>query len=447
MGRKGGKRARPGTPGIISPRRKRSCRSSAASNAAADESDEECAPSTVTKRRVRVRLSSTTKAKIMRAVAIHDATGKPRGGMKKIQEQFGLHDAHTARKIANGEIKIETDYSKGGRPRTLTDDDMAFIDSVLKENKYDMTWQALSETLAKASPPLKTSPMTLWRECVIRRGYRQCSKRIKPLLSETQRKARLKWAKKYLREDWSCVVDIDEKWFYTFNKRGKLKVPPGHKPPKQAFSSKRFIPKIMFHTALAKPNAAKGFDGLVFIEAYLKDKAAVRRSRNRAAGTIERKPYNISGKTYAAMMKKTIKAIRKKMWWMKTVYIQDDNATPHRSAAYTKAIGAACEPIKRRRGERKQKGDGMTIILRGRDGQCPQSPDQNANDLAFYTSLDASLPKPRERDIATFEQQVLAGFAAYDTERLTKIFELKGRIPGMIKEAKGWNDYDMHRKK
>ena len=174
MGRKGGKRARPGTPGIISPRRKRSCRSSAASNAAsnaaAEESDEECAPSTVTKRRTRVRLSPTMKAEIMRAVAIHDATGKPRGGMKKIQEHFGLHDANTARRIANGDIKIETNYPKRGRPRTLTDDDMAFIDSVLVENKYDMTWQALSETLKKASPPLVTSAVTLWRECVGRRG-------------------------------------------------------------------------------------------------------------------------------------------------------------------------------------------------------------------------------------------------------------------------------------
>lgn len=100
----------------------------------------------------------------------------------------------------------------------------------------------------------------------------------------------------------------------------------------------------------------------------------------------------------------------------------------------------AGKPIVRKRGARKQPGDDMTIIYLGKDGQTAQSPDQNANDLAFYTSIDSSLPKPRERDAAKFEKQVMKAFKDYHTikpGKLLAIFELKARIPQMIIDAKG----------
>lgn len=124
----------------------------------------------------------------MAAVRVHDAIGGPHGGMRKIQLRFGLPSVNTARQISSGRIKITNDgYKNCGRKRKLDADDMLIINEVLKDHKYDMTWDDLSETLKTAvSPLLIVSPVTLWRECVHRRKYKQCAKHVKPFLTEAQ---------------------------------------------------------------------------------------------------------------------------------------------------------------------------------------------------------------------------------------------------------------------
>ena len=76
---------------------------------------------------------------------------------------------------------------------------------------------------------------------------------------------RLAFAKEHRRNTWDNWVDLDEKWFYLWVNKGTLKLPPGYNQIKKCLQSRAHIPKVMFLSAIAKPDASKNFDGKIGI--------------------------------------------------------------------------------------------------------------------------------------------------------------------------------------
>ncbi|RHY78169.1 hypothetical protein DYB30_014406 [Aphanomyces astaci] len=85
------------------------------------------------------------------------------------------------------------------------------------------------------------------------------SSRIKPLLTEANKAERLEFDSLW------DVVYLHEKWFNADKDRRKFYLLPGKTPPQPSCKSKRFIPKVMFLAAVARPrfDEARGadFDG------------------------------------------------------------------------------------------------------------------------------------------------------------------------------------------
>ena len=102
--------------------------------------------------------------------------------------------------------------------------------------------------------------------------------------------------------------------------------------------SKRFITKVMFMAAVARPrfdfNKKHLFDGKIGIWPFVTQEAAKRNSRNRAKGTMETKAVTSITKdvVWQMLLDKVIPAIKSK-WPIGRrnfpIIIQQDNAKPH----------------------------------------------------------------------------------------------------------------------
>jgi hypothetical protein len=101
--------------------------------------------------------------------------------------------------------------------------------------------------------------------------------------------------------------------------------------------NKNNIGKVMFLTAVAKPrygpNGDVIFDGKIGTWAFVKEVAALKKSKNRPKGTLELKTVIVNREVMREYMcKKLIPAIQDK--WpdedlRRTIIIQQDNAKPH----------------------------------------------------------------------------------------------------------------------
>lgn len=85
-------------------------------------------------------------------------------------------------------------------------------------------------------------------------------------------------------------MHLDEKWFYFFKEGQRFYHFDGEKSPIRKVQSKRFITKVLFLAAVARPlwNTATNshIDGKIGIWPFVKTVPAVRNSRNRAAETL-----------------------------------------------------------------------------------------------------------------------------------------------------------------
>eukprot|EP00903_Cladosiphon_okamuranus_P014913 g13809.t1 len=180
------------------------------------------------------------------------------------------------------------------------------------------------------------------------------SNAIKPYLTPDGKKERLRWVLHWLRiptpaggaggpdiirvlHDFEDFVHVDEKWFYLFQDGQTYYLYDGEVPPTRKVQSKRFITKIMFLAAVARPrhNPATNslFDGKIGMWPFTEKVRAVRNSRNRATGEMVTKCVEVTKETYKEkLINSVIPAIKEK--WLaatrrNTIFIQQDNAKPH----------------------------------------------------------------------------------------------------------------------
>mmetsp|Transcript_31106 Transcript_31106/g.95180 ORF Transcript_31106/g.95180 Transcript_31106/m.95180 type:complete len:312 (-) Transcript_31106:201-1136(-) len=282
-----------------------------------------------------------------------------------------------------------------------------------------------------------------------RNKWRIVGKSTRPALSDAMREARYEWAQNNVGNPWVEHVDLDEKWFYVYTHTGKLKLPPGAEKPKQRLCSKRyFIGKVMLLCAIARPDARHNFDGLVGAWRVCEQVPARHGDRRTGLKKGEMRTIDVAmdANKFESMMRNlVIPAIRDKLKNAKTITVQMDNATPHKSKSKDKndtMEKRLQDVLKAPRLRGKQHGPDI-VFLR----QVPNSPDTNACDLGFFKSIDSRLPKRRDFNLDRFTQQCLESFRAYPPEKLNALFDTKSRVLLSIVEAEGGNDYALpHRR-
>ncbi|KAF0704838.1 Aste57867_7242 [Aphanomyces stellatus] len=122
---------------------------------------------------------------------------------------------------------------------------------------------------------------------------------VKPFLTPDNMKERLRFAMGFLQPRLNGTyffgnmynyVHIDEKWFYLTTVKKKFYVYANEVVATRACKSKRFITKVMFLAAVARPrydaNKKCIFDRKIGIWPFVQKSVAVRTSRNRPKGAI-----------------------------------------------------------------------------------------------------------------------------------------------------------------
>ena len=214
--------------------------------------------------------------------------------------------------------------------------------------------------------------------------------------------------------DFEDFVHVDEKWFYLFQDWQKFYLYDGEPPPVRKVPSKRFITKVMFIAAVARlrhnPATNSAFDGKIGLWAFTDKVPAVRSSRNRPAGTLVTKCVEVTKETYKAkLIDGVIPAIKAK-WPAATrhnpIFIQQDNAKPHRVNDHQDLLEACCS-------------DGFNIEV---INQPPNSPDTNILDLCFSASSQSLQDRTRARTIDDLIREVEMAWEAAAPAKLGKVW-------------------------
>ncbi|KAK9690064.1 hypothetical protein RND81_09G102100 [Saponaria officinalis] len=215
---------------------------------------------------------------------------------------------------------------------------------------------------------------------LVKKGkIRSHSNAIKPFLTDQNMKVRVM----PINLTFECMynyVHIDEKWYYTTRTSQRYNLLPEEENPHRTCKSKRFITKIMFMAAVARPtyrfDGACVFDRKIGIFSFTNQMSAQRASKSRHRGVLQTKAIDKITKqvTRECLITKVIPAIKEK--WpangSKYVIIQQDNVKPRISNDAHEFQNAS-------------NSDGFHIQLQN---QPPISPDLNINDLDAPTTVE-----------------------------------------------------------
>ncbi|KAK9732858.1 hypothetical protein RND81_04G027500 [Saponaria officinalis] len=231
------------------------------------------------------------------------------------------------------------------------------------------------------------------------------------------------------------VVHIDEKWFYMTRLTQKYYLLPNEKRSHKTCQSKRFITKIMFMVAVARPRFDKDgnclFDGKVGIFPFPVTAPARRASKNRVRGTLEVKSIESITKIVVkkCLLEKVILAIKAK--WLqganKRIFIQQDNTKPHIIGSDEDFVHAA-----------KSDGFDMELIQ-----QPPNSPDMNILDLGFFRSIQTLQHKKSSRSICQLLDSVVNAFDTISYDKLKHVWVSLQAYMNEVMRLKGSNSYPL----
>ena len=211
----------------------------------------------------------------------------------------------------------------------------------------------------------------------------------KPLLRKDNQVRRVEYALEHIDSlhmfhNFYNEVHVDEKWFSLFKVKQRVILHPLEERRVQKCTSKRYVPKIMFMAAVARPrydsHTKTWFDGLIGIWPFITKKEAKRSSYKRKKGTIETVAIgNVTNVEHERMLvDNVIPAIKAKFpssCKNQPLYIQLDNARPH-----TVRVDKLIEE------QNRTSNDGWNILIKR---QPPNSPDMNILDLVSENRFDS----------------------------------------------------------
>ncbi|XP_013614504.1 PREDICTED: uncharacterized protein LOC106324511 [Brassica oleracea var. oleracea] len=153
------------------------------------------------------------------------------------------------------------------------------------------------------------------------------------------------------------------------------------------------------------------FSGKIGVFPFVTLQPAIRRSKNRDAGTLELKASNSVKREdiRACLIEKVIPVIHEK--WPaedqgKTIFIQQDNARTHVGSGDKQFQEAACK-------------NGFNIRLMC---QPANSPDLNILDLGFFAAIQSLQYQTCPKTVEDLVHAVEESFNEYPTERINYIF-------------------------
>ena len=384
-------------------------------------------------------LDETFKMELVRQLQCHLHDGKlAYGALSDTAERFGVHQ-RTVTRIWKAFLSGNTKSQKAGRVGRKAKNSQADIQEVLGEVPQEQrtTFRDMAEATGLS---LGTLHRSLKAGTVERKNST-----IKPLLTDVNKMQRLHYCcahvKRHVRDeaadehefyDMMDVVHLDEKWFNGDKDRRKVYLLPGEEPQYRCAKSKRFIPKVMFLTAVARPRHDEDrgvyFDGKLGMWPFIEYLPAMRSSRNRRAGTLQTKLVNVNAERYRALvLEKVLPAIMARFPTAnKHVVLQHDNATPHKGINNVLLRAAAT--------------DGWSFVVRE---QPPNSPDLNVLDLGFFASIQALQYKVRSRTIDDVIETTLFAFRALSPEKLDDVFLTLQAVMRLVLEHQGSNGFKL----
>nr|XP_043626076.1 uncharacterized protein LOC122597563 [Erigeron canadensis] len=261
---------------------------------------------------------------------------------------------------------------------------------------------------------------------------------IKPDLTDDNKKARLEFClstvtRSLTFHDIFNVIHIDEKWFYMSKPSKRYYLVPNEIEPLRTCKSKKFITKVMFLAAVARPRFdASGnevFSGKIGIFPFTTLEPAKRSSKNRVAGTLITKPILSVTKevTRSWLIEKVLPAIRSK--WPRDhtgpIFIQQDNAKPHIDVNDAEFNQEASK-------------DGFDIRL---CFQPPNSPDLNVLDLGFFRAIQSLQEQEVLGSIDELVSAVKTSFERMPSNELNNVFLTLQTCMKEIMKVRGGNNY------
>lgn len=366
-------------------------------------------------------LTNETRQSILEALLRRFKDNKlPRGAIQDIAEQFNVYRKTVGRIWS----RAKECYAKG----------MNFADvrsrikgnSGRKRKDRNQIREKISEvplhkrtTLRTVAFESKVSVGTLFN--VMKEGsLRRVSNSIKPALTNENKLQRLQFALKNLvpgSNDFQPmfdVVHVDEKWFYMTKIKKNLYLLPEEEGPVRSCKSKRFITKVMFLAAVARPrwdsHRKTNFDGKIGLWPCITKEPAKRNSKNRAAGTLVTKPFDVNREQYVRLLTEEVIPAIKAKWPLQgkslPIYIQQDNARPHARIDDERIIKAGTS-------------EGWNISL---TCQPPNSPDYNVLDLGFFNAIQALQYQTALKNIDELMTAVTESFEALEIHKLNDVF-------------------------
>ncbi|XP_031112047.1 uncharacterized protein LOC116016020 [Ipomoea triloba] len=299
-------------------------------------------------------------------------------------------------------------------------------------------------TIRSMASALSMSKTSLHRR-VKEGSLKSHSNAIKPMLTEENRKVRLQFCISMIDSssshnnpsfiDMYDRIHIDEKWFFLSRTSQKYYLLPEEDEPYRTCKSKKFITKVMFLCAVARPRfdleRNEMFDGKIGMFPFVYKEPAKRRSKNREAGTLETKPIESVNKevTRKWLIDYVLPAIRAKCppSSSKTIYIQQDNARPHISMNDVEFLEAA-------------KKDGFDIHL---TCQPPNSPDMNVLDLGFFRALQSLQHQEAPRNVDELVVATHKAFNEISVESLSNVFLTLQLCMVEVMKKYGGNNYKL----
>lgn len=289
-------------------------------------------------------------------------------------------------------------------------------------------------------------PKSTVQQCIDDGRLLTHSNSIKPYLTEKNEVKRLQHCLDMLGTEtllleptfrsFEDFIHVDEKWFNLSETVLHTILAPGEKPPHRSCKSKRFIPKLMFLSAIARPRFDEEtneiiFDGKIGIWPFVRKVVAKRSSKNRQKGTMETKSLEVNRDEYRKMLiDNVLPAIKRKFPradLCHPIFIQQDNAGPHIHPDDTKFAS-----------ETQKEGLKVQIIC-----QPPNSPDLNINDLGFFRAIDALRQEETANTLEELIGTVQQAFDNYCPIQLNKTWITYQQCMIEIMKVHGANSYKL----
>ena len=241
------------------------------------------------------------------------------------------------RQIAQGLEVVVSSKRKGRCGRKPLEIDLSLIPQIPLNKR---------STIRSLAWQLKVNPSTLYTRFKLKQIRRHTSS-LKHVLTEKHKKNRVQFCLGMVDEtttrnahplfiNMHKIVHVDEKWFYMTKDNRTYYLLPDEQDPTRPIP-KNCIGKVMFLTAVARPRYdSEGnmtFDGKIGIWPFVKEVAAQRTSDNRARGTLEIKTLIVNREVmreyFIEKLLPAIQAVWPEEDTGQTIFIQQDNATPH----------------------------------------------------------------------------------------------------------------------